>query len=141
MRYHLDDPYKVLTESGLPYVATERFALDQLLGRQVKNIDQYVVYIRTEDQDRWKGYLRDRATEVDSLANLFLYLRDDDKLFQNGPVVPIEILARDIARMAPRYFTRHHKEISEKAPAFYAKILELYPSDSLNLPDNALKVA
>ncbi len=141
MRYYAQDPYSVLQESGLPYVATERFALDQLLGRDVKKIDRYIVYIRPEDEEKWKEYLSDRAVPRDLLPNLLLHPTENEDILGDSHLVPLEVLARDLGRMAPRYFTLRHREIWQKAPQLYAKILQFYPPDSLNLPDTAPKAS
>lgn len=138
MRYHAEDPYRVLQESGLPYVATERFALDQLLGRSVRSIDRYIVYIPTAKEEDWRSYLRNRAQPVHNLGNLVL-IPDRSGVANAHQSIPNDLLAKDLLVMAPRYVAQHGAEIQMKARALWAEIKQCASLDSLNHPNTILE--
>lgn len=138
MRYSAEDPYKLLTESGLPYVATERFALDQLLGHSVRSIDRYIVYVPATKEKEWQSYLHGRAQPVSNLGNLVL-ISDYSSVANTGQSIPDNHLAKDLVLMAPRYVAQRGAEIQIKAPALWAEIMQCASLGSSTPPDNFLE--
>ncbi len=139
MEYKARRPYDLLKATDLPFVATERLALDQLLGRDVSHIDSYVAYIPSTHVNQWNQYVVDAGADpTDKLPNLRFLIRENfsDFVGENG-VVPIDVLASDLVRMAPRYLSWCFDEIEKLSPDLASKILAITSRESLGLPSNS----
>ena len=135
-----DDPYHVLIESELLYLATERLALDQLLGRQVNNLDSYMAYIRSDDISSWDRYLKEGgAVPVRALPKLVLRpVSDFSSLLSQDGLVDLGILADDLRLSATRYIGRRWDEIGRKVPALAVILGSIVSPASLNPSDSYL---
>ena len=135
-----DDPYHVLTDSKLLYLATERFALDQLLGMPVDSLDLYMAYIRSGDISSWDQYLKERdAVSVRALPKLVLRpVPDFSPLLSQDGSVDLGILADDLRLSATRYISKRWDEIRRKVPALAVILGGIVSPGSLNPSDSYL---
>lgn len=142
LRYEMDSPYLTIVSARLHYVATERFALDALLGRSVEHLDRYIFYISEKDISAWETHLKiNGAIQVNDLGNIYMHAVPDlNKISKDGNILNQKILARDLIIKSSRYIKGRFAELKEKLPEFFRLILEQSSPNALNLEDIALKV-
>ncbi len=124
------DRVRLLDNANLPYLATGRFALDILLGKNPSLVDAHEIYVEESDHSKWVEYLESQgARKTVELPSLKLIVRSSLRPLNNGPgrTVSLETLAEDIGLMCPRYFKAREEAVREIIPELYKLVMTLEP--------------
>ena len=110
--------YELLKQSNLPWLATDAFGLDLLLGRNPG--PQFHAYVRAADMREWQRYLQSSGAHItNNYGDIALSPVKNLDALRNGlqiPVVEFSRLVRDAAFSCPRYIENVHPEIRTKFP-------------------------
>lgn len=132
--------YRLLQKAGLDYLATDRLALDQLLGRNPEHIDVYMAYIDMPYAKMWKRHLSQNGAHQARFGPDLVLIPTKSFAALHGEhkgLVALETLAKDLKITAPRYRNARLQEIREKLPELYTLILKHSSPLSLGLEQTA----
>ncbi len=119
--------YELLKQSNLPWLATDAFGLDLLLGR--KPGPQFHVYVRAADIEEWQRYLQSVGAHItNNYGDIALSPVKNLDALRNGlqiPVVEFSQLVSDAAFSCSRYIENVRSEIKAKFPEVEKKLEKL----------------